>query len=130
MTTRPQLADDRRTPAVAEAISKFQSDVLREVREAVERDAVVVVGMAQNPFVKKARQALKDANIPFTYLEYGSYLGDWKKRLGIKLWSGWPTFPQVFVRGVLIGGNDETRAAIADGSLAVRLKAKAESEPS
>ena len=44
-----------------------------------------------------------------------------KKRLAIKLWSGWPTFPQVFVRGVLIGGNDETRRAIADGSLKARL---------
>jgi monothiol glutaredoxin len=108
-------------------MAAFHSDVLREVREAVERDTIVVVGMAQNPFVKKVRQALTDAKLTFTYLEYGSYLGEWKKRLAIKIWSGWPTFPQVFVHGVLIGGNDETRAAIADGSLAARL---AESRPS
>jgi monothiol glutaredoxin len=126
MTQRPQLADDRKTPAVAEAIAKFQSDIVREVREAVERHPVVVVGMAQNPFVKKARRALEEANVEFKYLEYGSYLGEWKKRLGIKLWSGWPTFPQVFVKGVLIGGNEETRAAIADGSLAARLAGKSD----
>ena len=35
----------------------------------------------------------------------------------IKLWSGWPTFPQVFVDGTLIGGEDLTKAALADGSL-------------
>mgnify|MGYP000729961540 CR=1 FL=1 len=87
----------------------------------VRRDAVVVVGMAQNPFVKKARQALTEAGVPFTYLEFGSYLKAWKERLAIKMWSGWPTFPQVFVRGTLIGGNDETRAALADGSFKQRL---------
>jgi glutaredoxin-related protein len=122
MTPRPQLAEDRRTPAVADAMATFHTDIVREVREAVERDPVVVVGMAQNPVVKKVRQALTEAKIAFTYLEYGSYLGEWKKRLAIKLWSGWPTFPQVFVRGVLIGGNAETRAAIADGSLATRME--------
>jgi monothiol glutaredoxin len=103
-------------------MATFHTDIVREVREAVERDPVVVVGMAQNPVVKKVRQALTEAKIAFTYLEYGSYLGEWKKRLAIKLWSGWPTFPQVFVRGVLIGGNAETRAAIADGSLATRME--------
>ncbi|MDB4971522.1 MAG: hypothetical protein JWN44_7211, partial [Myxococcales bacterium] len=40
-----------------------------------------------------------------------------KRRLAIKLWSGWPTFPQVFVRGTLLGGEDATVAALTDGSL-------------
>jgi glutaredoxin-related protein len=72
---------------------------------------------AQNPHVRKVRKALDEAGISHTYLEYGSYFSEWRKRLAIKLWSGWPTFPQVFVRGVLIGGEDLTRAALADGSL-------------
>jgi monothiol glutaredoxin len=124
MTSRPQLPEERRTPAVADAIASFHSDVVRQVRDAVDQGGIVVVGTAQNPFVKKVRQALKEADLPFTYLEYGSYLGEWKKRLAIKMWSGWPTFPQVFVKGVLIGGNEETRAAIADGSLKARLDDK------
>lgn len=78
---------------------------------------MVVVGMAQNPFVKKARAALEKAGIPFTYLEYGSYFSQWKERLAIKLWSGWPTFPQVFVRGTLVGGFTDVERMIADGSL-------------
>jgi glutaredoxin-related protein len=95
----------------------FHADVLKEVRAAVERDPIVVVGMAQNPHVRNVRRALDEAGITYTYLEYGSYFSEWKRRLAIKLWSGWPTFPQVFVRGTLLGGADLTKAAIEDGSL-------------
>ena len=121
MSQRSVLAQDKLTPAVAGKVSSFHADTLREVSAAVERDPVVVVGMAQNPFVKKVRKALSDAGVQFTYLEYGSYLGEWKRRLAIKMWSGWPTFPQVFVRGVLVGGHDDVVAMLADGSLKGRL---------
>ena len=114
---RPPLDDGRRSAAANKRLASFHADVIEAVSAAIEKDAVVVVGMAQNPFVRKTRAALDEAKIPFTYLEYGSYLSDWKKRLAIKLWSGWPTFPQVFVKGVLIGGHDETKSAVADGSL-------------
>jgi glutaredoxin-related protein len=99
----------------------FHAEIVREVVEAVRRDAVVVVGMAQNPHVKRVREVLQAAGIAHTYLEYGSYFSQWRQRLAIKLWSGWPTFPQVFVRGVLIGGEDLTKAAVADGSLKASL---------
>jgi glutaredoxin-related protein len=116
-TSRPTLSTDKRTPAVAEAMDKFHRDVVDQVRTAVEKEPVVVVGMAQNPYVKRVRQALTEAGIPFTYLEYGSYFGMWRQRLAIKMWSGWPTFPQVYVRGTLVGGFDDTRKALDDGSL-------------
>jgi monothiol glutaredoxin len=99
----------------------FHAEVIGEIDAAVQRHAVVIVGMAQNPHVKNVRRALAEAKIPFTYLEYGSYFSEWKKRLAIKLWSGWPTFPQVFVRGVLVGGEDLTLAGLADGSFRQRL---------
>ena len=122
MTAPSERPNDRplltaRTPKVAEAMSSFHAGIIQNVAQAVGHDPVVVVGMAQNPFVKKARQALKDAGITFTYLEFGSYFSEWKPRLAIKMWSGWPTFPQVYVRGTLIGGFQETQAALADGSL-------------
>lgn len=121
MTARPLLAPDHTTDAVREAQAAFGREVLEEVRRAVERDPLVVVGMAQNPYVKRARRALQDAGLSFTYLEYGSYLSEWRKRLAIKMWSGWPTFPQVYAKGVLIGGFDDTVKALADGSLKERL---------
>lgn len=121
MSQRPLLSQDKLAPEVLERVAGFHADTLREISTTVARDAVVVVGMAQNPFVKKARKALSDAGVQFTYLEYGSYFGDWKRRLAIKMWSGWPTFPQVFVRGVLVGGCDDVIKQLADGSFKQRL---------
>jgi glutaredoxin-related protein len=125
MTQRNILDPNRISPAAAEKAALFHADVVKEVEAAVQRDAVVVVGMAQNPHVRNVRRALRDAGIEHTYLEYGSYFSGWKRRLAVKLWSGWPTFPQVFVRGRLIGGEDLTKAAIADGTIQSRLKAEA-----
>jgi monothiol glutaredoxin len=125
MAKRPLLDPNRIAPPVAEKMSSSFADTLDEIRRAVEKDPVVVVGMAQNPHVKNARKALSDAGIEFTYLEYGSYFSEWKRRLAIKMWSGWPTFPQVFVRGTLIGGEDLTKAALADGTLKSSLSASA-----
>lgn len=113
-------------PAASEAstiMASSHADTLREIAAAIDANHVVVVGMAQNPFVKKARQALAAAGIDFQYLEYGSYLSEWKTRLAIKIWTGWPTFPQVFVDGKLIGGESLTKAAIANGSLSSKKKA-------
>jgi glutaredoxin-related protein len=121
MSRRPRLESGHIYPAAAEAIARFHADTVREVEEAVRKHPIVVVGMAQNPHVKKVRKALDEAGVAYHYLEYGSYFSEWKKRLAIKLWSGWPTFPQVFVRGRLLGGEDLTKAAIADGTLKSRL---------
>lgn len=120
MTTpsRPLLDGAHIAPVAARKMSEFKADVVRHVQDAVARHRVVVVGMAQNPHVRNVRRALRRAGIAFEYVEYGSYVSGWKQRLAIKLWSGWPTFPQVFVSGVLIGGEDLTLAAIADGTLA------------
>ncbi|MEI7892472.1 MAG: glutaredoxin [Myxococcales bacterium] len=121
MNTRSLLEASRISPTATQKMAEFHADVVAEVQATVARDTVVVVGMSQNPHVKNVRSALKDAAIEFTYLEYGSYFSQWKPRLAIKLWSGWPTFPQVFVRGVLLGGEDLTKAALADGTLKARL---------
>jgi monothiol glutaredoxin len=121
MTYRPMLPAGDIAPGALAAMNAFHAETVKEVADAIARHPVVVVGMSQNPQVKAVRLALDEASIPFEYLEFGSYLSQWRRRLSIKLWSGWPTFPQVFVRGVLIGGNDLTKAAIADGSLKGRL---------
>ena len=100
-----------------EYLDKFHTAVVQEVRDAVAQNDVVIVGMTINGAVRKAREALKQEGIEHVYLEYGGYFSKWKERLAIKLWSGWPTYPQVFVKGHLIGGNQRTRLALADGSL-------------
>ncbi len=101
---RSVLSFDKVDSKVHSKIENFHKDVVAEVQAAVQTHKIVVVGMAQNPVVKSARKLLKEKNLDFHYLEYGSYMSFWKQRLAIKLWSGWPTFPQVFIDGKLIGG--------------------------
>lgn len=123
--SRPFLDPSRLSVGASKRLSTFHPEVVAEVEQAVKDSAVVVVGMSGNPHVKKVRKALETAGVPFRYLEYGSYFAKWKERLAIKLWSGWPTFPQVFVRGVLIGGQDLTEAALSDGTLKALLEGTA-----
>jgi len=117
MTTRPLLAHDKVSPEVHSILSNFHRGIVDEVAATVARDAVVVVGMAQNPVVKSARKLLDQEGIAYTYLEYGSYFSKWKERLAIKLWAGFPTFPMVFINGVLVGGNSEIVKLKAEGKL-------------
>lgn len=119
---RDVLDESRISGPAREKIASFHPEVVREVERAIAESPVVVVGMAQNPHVRKVRQALDRAGVEHRYLEYGSYLSQWRRRLAIKLWSGWPTFPQVFVKGTLLGGEDLTLAALEDGSLRKRLE--------
>lgn len=105
--TRNILNETQMTPEALKSIENFHSSVVLEVKNAIENNKVVVVGMGQNPVVKKARRLLDEKNMTYTYLSYGNYFSSWKKRLAIKLWSGWPTYPQIFIDGKLIGGCDE-----------------------
>jgi glutaredoxin-related protein len=119
--SRPILEEHALHPAIRAKVAELNVDVLGEVRAAVAKHQVVVVGMAQNPFVRKARKALEAAGVAFEYLEYGSYLSQWHRRASLKMWSGWPTFPMVFVRGVLVGGANDLARLIESGELAQRL---------
>jgi len=115
--SRLLLPQNQISKQAQKSIESFYPDIIRQVSESVQEHPIVVVGMAQNPFVKKARKALDAAGITYKYLEYGSYFAEWKARLAIKLWSGWPTFPQVFVKGQLVGGFSELREMLSKGTL-------------
>ena len=109
-------------PAIRDTVTNSHADIVREVQAAIAANQVVVIGMAQNPFPKKARKALDAIGKPYKYLEYGSYLGEWRRRNALKMWTGWPTFPMVFVKGILVGGASELQALIDRGELANMLK--------
>ncbi len=104
-------------PAIRETIANDNADIVREVQDAIAANDVVVVGMRQNPFPKKARKALDAAGLPYKYLEYGSYFKGWRRRNALKMWTGWPTFPMVFVKGVLVGGANDLVRNIKGGEL-------------
>jgi monothiol glutaredoxin len=104
-------------PAIREKIAASHADIIGEVEAAIAASAIVVIGMAQNPFPRQARKALDAAGLSYKYLGYGSYLTGWRRRNALKMWTGWPTFPMIFVRGVLVGGAADLQRLLDTGEL-------------
>jgi len=113
---------DQYTDHAQSHISTYHKQTIEELKTLIAQHDVVVVGMFLNPYVSKVKRSLKNHKIVFHYQEYGGYFSAWKQRLAIKLWSGWPTFPQVFVRKHLIGGAEDTIMALESGELQQRLQ--------
>uniref|UniRef100_A0A672LVI1 Thioredoxin domain-containing protein n=1 Tax=Sinocyclocheilus grahami TaxID=75366 RepID=A0A672LVI1_SINGR len=69
-----------------------------------------------------SRQILEIMNS--TGVEYGTFdiLGDEEVRQGLKTYSNWPTYPQLYVKGELIGGLDIVKELKENGELASVLK--------
>lgn len=120
--TRPLLDESAIHPAIRQKIAELHLPVIRQVQAAAAEHPVVVVGMAGNPVVGQARKALMAAGVAHEYIEFGSYFSQWRLRNTLKMWTGWPTFPMVFVRGMLIGGADDLRKLIDSGELQALLK--------
>ena len=66
----------------------------------------------------RALQALTTAGAPITAVDI---LPDPQIRQELSALSGWPTIPQVFVRGELIGGADICEELLASGELERKL---------
>ena len=122
--SRKVLDEARIHPTIRERVAQNHADVLAQVQAAVAANAVVVVGMRQNPHPRKARRMLDSLGMQYTYLEYGSYLSEWKRRLALKMWTGWPTFPMIFVNGTLIGGAQDLQRLLEGGEFATMLAAQ------
>ena len=120
---RPVLDEQHIHPAIRNKVAQLHQDLLGEVQQAIANNAVVVLGMAGNPFVARARKALARAGVSYQYLEYGSYVSQWRRRNALKMWTGWPTFPMVFVRGTLVGGAEDLERLVASGELKALLAA-------
>jgi monothiol glutaredoxin len=98
---------------------------LRDRIEGVIDDAPVALFMKGTPSFcacgnsQRAVQALRAAGAPFTAVDV---LPDPRIRQELSALSGWPTIPQVFVRGELIGGADIVEELAGTGQLERKLE--------
>jgi monothiol glutaredoxin len=67
---------------------------------------------------QRALAALRNAGAPVTAVDI---LPDPRFRQELSALSGWPTIPQIFVKGELIGGADIVEELAANGELRQRL---------
>ncbi len=118
---RPILEEAAIHAAVRDKVAGWQQSIVKEVQAAVQANDVVVVGMQGNPFPAKARKALDGIGQKYQYLSYGSYFSLWRPRNALKMWTGWPTFPMVFVKGTLVGGYDDLQKLIDSDELKAML---------
>lgn len=78
-------------------------------------------------FSARVVDILKQCEVPFQAV---NVLADQRVREGIKVYGNWPTIPQLYVEGKLVGGCDITMQMHASGELAPMLQAAtAESAP-
>lgn len=114
---RPILPEARIHSAIRSRVAAYRAEIVQEVEAAISANDIVIVGMRQNPWPKRARRMLDRAGVKYRYLEYGSYFSEWRRRLALKMWTGWPTFPMVFVKGVLVGGSTDLQRLLDSGEL-------------
>jgi monothiol glutaredoxin len=94
-------------------------DVLERIKQQVEAHAVLIYmkGTPQLPqcgFSSRTVEALKSLEVEFAYV---NVLSDPDIFQNLPRYADWPTFPQVYVDGELIGGCDITLEMHASGDL-------------
>ena len=92
------------------------SDVIEQEPVAVFMKGTPQMVMCGNSH--RALQALYAAGAPITAVDI---LPDPRIRQELATISGWPTIPQVFVKGELVGGADITEELAASGELQQKL---------
>jgi len=102
------------------------STLKEQIAEVIEREPVALfmkgtpeMIMCGNSY--RALNALHAAGAPITAVDI---LPDPRIRQELQEISGWPTIPQVFVKGELIGGADITEELLASGELQRTLDEK------
>ena len=102
------------------------SELRETIQQVIENEPVALFMKGTPQFVmcgnsQRALQALRGAGAPITAVDI---LPDPRIRQELSALSGWPTIPQVFVRGELVGGADIVEELEQDGELERTLREK------
>jgi monothiol glutaredoxin len=102
------------------------SEISERIKDVIENEPVALFMKGTPQFVMcgnsdRALRALREAGAPVTAV---NVLADPAIRQELSTLSDWPTIPQVFVGGELIGGADITQELAESGELTRILEAK------
>ena len=73
--SRSVLDEARIHPAIREMIAGSHADIVKEVQAAVDQNDIVIVGMGQNPFPKKAKKLLEQKQLSYRSTAITSAVG-------------------------------------------------------
>ncbi len=99
-------------------------DVMDRIKEQVEKNPVVIFmkgtpSLPQCGFSSRTAQALQSCGEDFGYV---NVLADPEIFENLPRFANWPTFPQVYINGELIGGCDITLEMYQKGDLQKLVK--------
>jgi monothiol glutaredoxin len=97
-----------------------------KIQQVIENEPVAVFMKGTPQFVMcgnsdRALRALREAGAPVTAVDV---LPDPQIRQELSAVSGWPTIPQIFIKGELVGGADIVEELAASGELETKLREK------
>lgn len=103
-------------------------DVMERIKKIVDDHPIVIFmkGTPQFPmcgFSSRAADALKSCGVPFAHV---NVLQDQEIFQNLPRFADWPTFPQVYIKGELVGGCDITLELKASGELQKMMDAAVE----
>ncbi len=83
-------------------------DIMEKIKQAIESNDIILFmkgspDFPQCGFSARAAQALKECGAEFAYVDV---LAEPDVRANLPKYADWPTFPQLFVKGELVGGCD------------------------
>ncbi|MDM8545864.1 Grx4 family monothiol glutaredoxin [Candidatus Venteria ishoeyi] len=101
------------------------SDVLERIDEQVKSHPVIIYmkgtpKLPQCGFSSRAAQALQACGLPFAYV---NILSDPEVFQNLPSYANWPTFPQLYINGELVGGCDITLEMYQNGELKPMIEA-------
>jgi len=99
-------------------------DPIERIKSQVESNPVLLYmkgtpDFPQCGFSGRAVQILEQCGVEFAYV---NVFADPEIRENLKTYSKWPTFPQLFVNGELVGGSDIMMEQFQSGELHALLK--------
>lgn len=103
-------------------------DIIETIKEQIANNTILLYmkGSPNAPqcgFSAKAAQAVMGCGEKFAYVDI---LQNPEIRANLPKYANWPTFPQLWVAGELVGGSDIMAEMAADGSLQTLIKEAAE----
>src|SRR5438132_13215064 len=101
------------------------SELRETIQQVIENEPVALFMKGTPQFVMcgnsdRALRALREAGAPVTAVDV---LPDPRIRQELSALSGWPTIPQVFIKGELVGGADIVEELAETGELEQELRA-------
>lgn len=103
----------------------MSAQAMEVIKQEVENNPVVLYmkgtpDFPQCGFSARSAEALKACGVPFKAVNV--FDDEEIYRQGVKLYSNWPTIPQLFVNGELVGGSDIVIDLFQSGELKTMLE--------